>query len=103
LKSSSSNGYDDDKVWNILVALVRDSAESFRVRIEAVKALLGTQPTARAVQEMRRLLLASNEGGLGDGQVRHYVTSAVKTIAESRNPCNRHLSVIVNCISIFYF
>jgi HEAT repeat protein len=93
-KNLSNDDDNDEKVWNVLVALVRDSAESFRVRIEAAKALLGTQPTARAVQEMRRLLLSPNEGGLGDGQVRHYVTSAVRTIAESRNPCNRHLSVI---------
>ena len=79
-----------------MVGLVRDTAESFRVRIEAAKALLGNQPTARAVQEMRRLLLEQDAGGLGNGQVRHYVTSAVKTMAESNNPCTRHLSVISN-------
>lgn len=94
--ADSKHSEMNEKIWNVLVGLVRDTAESFRVRIEAAKALLGNQPTARAVQEMRRLLLAQDAGGLGNGQVRHYVTSAVKTMAESSNPCTRHLSVISN-------
>ncbi|XP_046463734.1 uncharacterized protein LOC124209680 [Daphnia pulex] len=74
------------KVWNILVRLLRDVKDSFRVRIASAQVILDEHVTTEMLQLMQQLLSREN-----NSQVRHYVISAIKTIANNHNPCNTHV------------
>lgn len=63
--------------------MLRDVKDSFRVRIAAAQVILDEFVNAEMLEQMRQLL--SDEK---NSQVRNYVISAIKTIANSRNPCN---------------
>lgn len=63
--------------------MLRDVKDSFRVRIAAAQVILDEFVSAEMLEQMRQLL--SDEK---NSQVRNYVISAIKTIANSRNPCN---------------
>lgn len=63
--------------------MLRDVKDSFRVRIAAAQVILDEFVNAEMLEQMRQLL--SDEK---NSQVRNYVISAIKTIANSHNPCN---------------
>lgn len=71
------------KVLNIILRVLRDVKDSFRVRIAAAQVILDEFVNAEMLEQMRQLL--SDEK---NSQVRNYVISAIKTIANSHNPCN---------------
>ncbi len=56
------------------------------MRIAAAQVILDEHVTTEILQLMQQLLSSEN-----NSQVRHYVISAIKTIANNHNPCNTHV------------
>lgn len=72
--------------------LLRDTKDSFRVRIAVAQILLDSMTISndwQPIMDLMRRLLA-NESRTNT-QVRHYLVTAFRTFSKSHNPCIRHL------------
>lgn len=74
------------QVWNVLLRTLRDVKDSFRVRIAAAQVILDGHISVEILEQIGQLLTSEK-----NSQVRHYIFSAIKTIAVSHNPCNRNV------------
>ena len=71
-------------MWNVLVRIMRDAKDSFRVRIAAAQVILDEQVSTEVLEQIRLLLPTET-----NSQVRNYVLTALRTISASHNPCSR--------------
>lgn len=72
------------QVWNVLIRIMRDVKDSFRVRIAAAQVIFDRDVSIEVLEQVRLLLPVET-----NSQVRHYIITAIRTISESQNPCNR--------------
>lgn len=69
-----------------MIRILRDPSNSFRARVAAVQALLDDVTDDKIVDLMGTVLSSET-----NNQVKHYITSALMTIASSKNPCTSPL------------